>query len=109
MDDPRLQDWLTRTLDALHAPEEELSQALATLAARRSDLVRSLRDRPMDPPASSALAARLDDAERSLESLIERLRERARTRVAELRKRQAATQGYRPTRPNRPAFVSRSI
>ncbi len=44
-----------------------------------------------------------------LAELLGGLRREARENLEELRRVRDATGGYRPTRPNRPAFVSRTI
>jgi hypothetical protein len=109
MEDPRLLEWLELTERALGAPEEKLGEVLHEVSLGRAELKRSLEQTPPTSPPGRELAQKLDDAEGALGRLAETLRGEIQKKIADLRKVQHATKGYRPARADDPAFVSRSI
>lgn len=109
MEDPRLLEWLELTERALGAPEEKLAEVLHEVSMGRAELKRSLEQTPPTSAPGRELVQKLDDAEGALGRLAETLRGEIQKKVADLRKLQHATKGYRPARTDDPAFVSRSI
>ncbi len=109
MDDPRLVDWLKLTRQALEASKEELAQTLQQVSSGRAELQRSLEESPPSSAPGKELAHELEQAEAELERLVAGVREQLEARLAELRKLQSGTAGYRPARSNTPAFVSKSV
>ncbi len=109
MDDPRLVDWLKLTRQALEASKEELAQTLQQLSAGRAELQRSLEESPPSSAPGEQLTRELEQTEAELERLVTGMREQLEARLAELRKLQSGTAGYRPARSNTPAFVSKSV
>ncbi len=109
MDDPRLVDWLKLTRQALEASKEELAQTLQQVSSGRAELQRSLEESPPSSAPGEELARELEQAEAELEHLVAGVREQLEARLAELRKLQSGTAGYRPARSNTPAFVSKSV
>ncbi len=108
-DDPRLVEWLDATQSALGAPSDERLQALDQASASRAELQRSLE---ADPPSQAPPAPPRAEPTRPQEALAgatRQLREDVRAAIEELRRVRVAATGYKPTRPNRPAFVSKSV
>ena len=109
MDDPRLLDWLKLTKRALEASDENRAEVLREVALGRAELQTSLEQTPTTSAVRPELATELSEADAALGRLVSGLKGEIETRIAELRKVQSATKGYRPARGNTPAFVSRSI
>ncbi len=108
-DDPRLASWLEATEAALRETKNERLEALDRARATRTELMRSLEEDPPREPISQELSERLARAEESLAEMIQNLREELRIHIEELRKSRTAVDGYKPTLPNRPAFISKSV
>lgn len=106
-DDPRLLEWLQLVLGVLESPAEELFARLENAHARRAELARSLEQAPADPEPSSELAAALREHEAALTKLADQVLVEVRARIEELRSVRSGTQGYRQSRVNVPAFLSR--
>ncbi|MEE9281743.1 MAG: hypothetical protein V3V67_16345 [Myxococcota bacterium] len=107
-DDPRFTAWLEVTEAALVAPPAERIEALEQAGAARADLQRSLETSPPCPPGP-ALARRLARAEEELASVSRELRDGMQGQIEELRRARTAAGGYKPQRPNYPAFISKSV
>ena len=107
-DDPRFTAWLEATEAALGAPPAYRIEALVQAAAARADLQRSLEASPPSAPGP-ALARRLARAEEALACASRELREGMQAHIEELRRARTAAGGYKPQRPNRPAFISKSV
>ena len=108
-DDPRFVEWPEATRSALGAPSDERLQALDRANTSRAELQRSLEADPPSQAPSAQLSEQLTRAEKALVVATEQLRDDVRTAIEELRQVRAAAGGYKPTRPNRPAFVSKSV
>ncbi len=108
-DDPRLASWLEATEAALRGTKNERLEALDRARATRTELMRSLEEDPPSEPISQELSERLARAEETLAEMIQNLREELRIHIEELRKSRTAVDGYKPTLPNRPAFISKSV
>jgi hypothetical protein len=108
-DDPRFVEWLDVTQSALGAPSDESLRALDRAKTARAELQSSLEADPPSQTPSAQLSEQLARAEEALVAATEQLRETVRTAIEELRQVRTATDGYKPTRPNRPAFVSKSV
>ena len=104
-DDPRLAAWLEATETALRAAPAERLEALERANTVRADLQRSLEADPPSRPLSAELSDRLAAAEQSLAETNQKLRDETRNAVNELRRARAANLGYKPARPNNPAFI----
>lgn len=104
-DDPRFAAWLEATETAVRNVPTERLEALERANAVRADLQRSLEAEPPSRPLSTELAA----AEQSLAEINQKLRDDTQNAINELRRARAANLGYKPTRPNRPAFISKSV
>ncbi|MCP4003084.1 MAG: hypothetical protein GY725_02695 [bacterium] len=107
MNDPRLLEWLEATRSLLK--QSVSPQKFDELAKRREELKRSLESEPPSAPVSAELAAELSASETDLSQRLVGLEESIRSRIDELHLIREANCGYRPTRANRPAFISRSV
>ena len=108
-DDPRLVAWLETTETALLAPPADRLEALERANAERADLQRSLETDPPTRPLSAQLSDQLARAEQSLGESSHKLRDETGNAINELRRARAANAGYKPARPNHPAFISKSV
>ena len=108
-DDPRLAAWLEATETALRAAPADRLEAFEHAKAVRADLQRSLEADPPSRPLSAELSDQLARAEQSLAESTHKLRDETRNAINELRRARAANLGYKPARPNRPAFISKSV
>ena len=108
-DDPRLAAWLEATETALRAAPADRLEALERSNAVRANLQHSLEADPPSQPPSSQLSDQLARAEQSLAESNQKLRDETQHAVNELRRARAANQGYKPARPNHPAFISKSV
>ena len=108
-DDPRLAAWLEATETALRAAPADRLGVLERSNAVRADLQRSLEADPPNQPVSEQLSERLARAEQSLAESNQKLRDETQNAVNELRRARAANHGYKPARPNHPAFISKSV
>ncbi len=108
-DDPRLAAWLEATETALRAAPADRLEALERSNAVRADLQRSLEADPPNHPLSQQLSDQLTRAEQSLAESNQKLRDETQNAVNELRRARAANHGYKPARPNHPAFISKSV
>ena len=108
-DDPRFAAWLEATETAVRNVPTERLEALERANAVRADLQRSLEAEPPSRPLSTELADQLAAAEQSLAEINQKLRDDTQNAINELRRARAANLGYKPTRPNRPAFISKSV
>jgi len=106
-DDPRLLEWLALVLGVLEAPAPDLLVRLENAQARRAELARSLEQVPADPEPSPALVKALQEHEATLAQLADQVLVEVRARIEELRRVRGRTQGYRQSRVDIPAYVSR--
>jgi hypothetical protein len=106
-DDPRLLEWLQLVLAVLQSPAEELFTRLENAHARRAELARSLEQSPANPAPSAELASALREHEAALAKLADQVLVEVRARIEELRRVRGGTQGYRPSRVDVPAYLSR--
>ncbi len=108
-DDPRLVAWLDTTESALGTAPADQLEALERAKSVRADLQRSLEEDPPSRPLSAELSHRLARAEQTLAEINRKLLEQTQNAVNELRRARAANLGYKPARPNHPAFISKTI
>jgi hypothetical protein len=109
LNDPRLEEWLALNEAALAAPHDTRAAALTWMHARRADLVASLGQTPPAGPASAELSSELTRTEAALLELGELTLTDLSKLLGDVRRVRGAAQGYRPSRPNHPAFVSKSV
>jgi hypothetical protein len=109
MSEARWREWLARTEETLRAPAGSRPDALAALAEQRGRLQRALEDDPATRPPPPPLAAQLRAAEQALAQALAHWRAALGEQAEAVRRARLATGGYRPARPDRAAFVSRSV
>ncbi len=108
-DDPRLVAWLDTTETALGAAPADQLEALERAKSVRADLQRSLEEDPPSRPLSAELSDRIATAEQTLAEINRKLLDQTQNAINELRRAREANLGYKPARPNHPAFISKSV